>query len=78
MDLLFASRVSELQRCLIRINPLATVLGEYLDTLLLSGDLLDVGADQKQATKKKYLDWCKKIDTDKIGREIYETIWQIF
>ena len=65
MDAVFSCKIGELRRCVNRINPLATVLGNYLDTLFESGDLVNATADQKQLTKKKYLDWCKKNHPDK-------------
>ena len=66
MNVLFSSRLCELRRCLIRMNPLATVLGDNLDTLLESGgDLLNASEEQKQITKKQYLIWCRKNHPDK-------------
>ena len=65
MDAVYSCKIGELRRCVNQINPLATVLGNYLDTLFESGDLVNATADQKQLTKKKYLDWCKKNHPDK-------------
>ena len=64
MDAVYSSKIGELQRCVKRINPIYTVLGVYLDTLL-DGDLVNASAATKQQAKKKYLEWCKKNHLDK-------------